>query len=690
MFRKTALAGLSVWVVALLVLVGCGGGGNSDPQDAVESRAELDSPTESCLCGDENCQPACSETVENCPYDCRVCGDGLCSPSEGPIVCAIDCCGGCGDGQCRGFNCGEDPSECPADCGQPCGNQTCDPGENPFSCQADCQHQICGNGVCEPNDDGPSGCPQDCGPTCGNCTCEKGEDWLTCPVDCGYCGDDVCSSCALLNEGPETCLMDCCQPACAGKQCGDDGCSGQCGECAVGQECDAEGICQTSQGGIGSPCEEDADCSSGFCIFTAEERECSAACTDACPFDWQCLPHVDSLPDEVSICVPLAASLCRPCQQNKDCWANGVKTSDACIPHGAAGSYCGADCTTDACPTDYDCLETEDTDGASVMQCMPQDMECECKEWFAEVLASTTCFGENEWGKCLGQRTCKAQGLTACDAAVPAVEQCNGVDDDCDENTDPPDSPGCVMWFMDTDGDDYGDGPGDCLCEPTSSNHVTLDGDCDEANVGVNPGAQETCNFIDDDCDGATDESNATGCEMMYFDGDNDGYGDATKSDCSCKKSADYEWKAGDCDDADPLSNPGEEELCDEKDNDCNGQTDEENAIGCLPLYLDKDSDSYGLSDQLKCLCGESGSYTATKGGDCDDTEYNVHPTVVELCDGLDNNCNGQTDEDPALASCGIVAHAQVACQDGCVISECDPGYFDQNEVYSDGCEFQP
>ena len=504
--RRVGSGGLAVGVTGLmLLLVGCVGGG-SDAPDAVEVVVP-DSPSTdvTCKCGDQNCVPACGETVENCPYDCRVCGDGLCSPSEGPIVCAIDCCGGCGDGQCRGFNCGEDPSECPADCGQPCGNQTCDPGENPFSCQADCQHQICGNGVCEPNDDGPSGCPQDCGPTCGNCTCEKGEDWLTCPVDCGYCGDDVCSSCALLNEGPETCLMDCCQPACAGKQCGDDGCSGQCGECAVGQECDAEGICQTSQGGIGSPCEEDADCSSGFCIFTAEERECSAACTDACPFDWQCLPHVDSLPDEVSICVPLAASLCRPCQQNKDCWANGVKTSDACIPHGAAGSYCGADCTTDACPTDYDCLETEDTDGASVMQCMPQDMECECKEWFAEVLASTTCFGENEWGKCLGQRTCKAQGLTACDAAVPAVEQCNGVDDDCDGETDELAEEECETTNA------YGTCSGKYVCDGGS-----LQCQAPEA-------SPDKCDGVDNNCDGATDED--------YPDTDDDGIADCLETD---------------------------------------------------------------------------------------------------------------------------------------------------------------
>ena len=296
MLRKRELAGMAVRATVLWGLVGCGGGSKAPEQ--VELRAEPDSAIASCQCGDQICEPMCGEEIYTCPYDCRVCGDGICSASEGPVACAIDCCGGCGDGQCRGFNCGEDPTGCPSDCGQPCGNQICDPGENPFSCQSDCQHQVCGNGVCEPNDGGTSECAQDCGPTCGNCTCEKGEDWLACPVDCGYCGDGVCSSCALLNEDLDTCAMDCdlpsCTPDCSGSECGDDGCSGSCGTCAAGFLCAGGGNCVDScdykecgDNGNGVSCGECAQFANSFCgddgicqcTSLCEGKECG---TDGC------------------------------------------------------------------------------------------------------------------------------------------------------------------------------------------------------------------------------------------------------------------------------------------------------------------------------------------------------------------------------------------------------------------------
>ena len=177
--------------------------------------ADLGDATSSsnCTCGDGTCSASCYENKVTCPVDCKACGDGICSPAEGPIACPIDCCGGCGDGKCRGYDCGEDPGKCPQDCGTACGNKTCDKGETPQSCAEDCKWQVCGNGTCEPTDLGPYECPQDCGPTCGNCTCEKGEDFIACPGDCGYCGDNVCSLCTQLGENPTTCANDCNAPA---------------------------------------------------------------------------------------------------------------------------------------------------------------------------------------------------------------------------------------------------------------------------------------------------------------------------------------------------------------------------------------------------------------------------------------------------------------------------------------------
>jgi hypothetical protein len=70
-------------------------------------------------------------------------------------------------------------------------------------------------------------------------------------------------------------------------------------------------------------------------------------------------------------------------------------------------------------------------------------------------------------------------------------------------------SGGCVpaTWYPDADGDGFGDSArGVIACDPPSADHVPDRGDCDEGDPNVNPGADETCNAIDDDCDGGLDE----------------------------------------------------------------------------------------------------------------------------------------------------------------------------------------
>ena len=103
-----------------------------------------------------------------------------------------------------------------------------------------------------------------------------------------------------------------------------------------------------------------------------------------------------------------------------------------------------------------------------------------------------------------------------------------------------------------------------------------------------------------------------------------------------------------DCDDADPDTYPGAPELCDGKDNNCDGIRDTD--LGDYPdlYYFDLDIDGYGDEDigsfRLRCSI-EVDSTLVTIGGDCDDTDPAINPDAPEVCDGIDNNCNNQTDE---------------------------------------------
>ncbi|HMA04714.1 MAG TPA: putative metal-binding motif-containing protein, partial [Methanomicrobiales archaeon] len=139
------------------------------------------------------------------------------------------------------------------------------------------------------------------------------------------------------------------------------------------------------------------------------------------------------------------------------------------------------------------------------------------------------------------------------------------------------------------------------------------DGDCDDSDPLRNPEATEECNGVDDDCDGLVPPDEA--------DADGDGY-----RGCD-----------GDCDDADPSIHPGATETCNGIDDDCDGQIDEGAA---LTYYLDADGDGYGGMETVQA-CGAPTGYVETPG-DCDDANPSVYPGAVELCDGLDTNCDGK------------------------------------------------
>ena len=139
--------------------------------------------------------------------------------------------------------------------------------------------------------------------------------------------------------------------------------------------------------------------------------------------------------DPVYICVSDAANLCRPCADANDCRIDGVE--DACVSQGDDGAFCGAICSDERpCPDDFSCALVESTNGTASLQCVPTSGECPCSQTAQALGLATPCGITNTLGSCSGMRTCSADGLSDCDAATPAFDGCDNLDNDCDGETD--------------------------------------------------------------------------------------------------------------------------------------------------------------------------------------------------------------------------------------------------------------
>jgi hypothetical protein len=153
---------------------------------------------------------------------------------------------------------------------------------------------------------------------------------------------------------------------------------------------------------------------------------------------------------------------------------------------------------------------------------------------------------------------------------------------------------------------------------------------------------------VDNNCDGDIDEDLTF--TTYYLDVDGDGYGHTEVDTMTCLPTPPTGFVAldGDCDDADPLINPGATEICDNVDNNCDGDIDED--LTFSTYYLDVDGDGYGQTevDTMTCLPTPPPGYVALDG-DCHDTDPMINPSVTEVCDDIDNNCDGYIDEDLPL-----------------------------------------
>ncbi|MCB9761059.1 MAG: putative metal-binding motif-containing protein [Alphaproteobacteria bacterium] len=174
----------------------------------------------------------------------------------------------------------------------------------------------------------------------------------------------------------------------------------------------------------------------------------------------------------------------------------------------------------------------------------------------------------------------------------------------------------------------------------------TDDVDCDDENERVHPDGVEVCDELDNDCDGSIDVL-AADRKVFYRDDDGDGYGGVSIEGCYPLEG--YSVRGGDCDDHDAAVHPEADEVCDRIDNDCDGAVDDDDeglSWSSVTFYYDDlDGDGYGDPETVAWAC-EVPSRAVTAGGDCDDGDASFNPGIAELCDELDNDCDGAADED--------------------------------------------
>jgi hypothetical protein len=169
--------------------------------------------------------------------------------------------------------------------------------------------------------------------------------------------------------------------------------------------------------------------------------------------------------------------------------------------------------------------------------------------------------------------------------------------------------------------------------------------DCNDEDAAVNPDAEEACDGIDNDCDGLVDELGATGSEIFYVDGDQDGFGDPDGTLEACEPPPDYVENADDCDDAQGSVYPGADEVCDDLDNDCDGEIDGPDSLDARTFYWDFDGDGFGDLDRPVRAC-RLDRHLVDDTRDCDDVDPAINPAAPEVCDGIDNDCDDAIDDD--------------------------------------------
>jgi hypothetical protein len=260
-----------------------------------------------------------------------------------------------------------------------------------------------------------------------------------------------------------------------------------------------------------------------------------------------------------------------------------------------------------------------------------------------------------------------------------AAELADGVDNDCDTRADEACTP--LNWYVDADGDGFGDDAAattlSCMPQP---NRTTRGGDCDDADPAISPAARETCNAVDDDCDGRTDEGTSGACYLPQALGTCSmgacaldlcarGYGDCdgeARTGCEADLFGDRNT-CGTC-----------TTVCGDADRAFAGCRDGACTLTCQPNYGNCDAnDANGCEVALRTdlrHCGACGNLCPNEPNStptCTDARCGIAcATGYTDCDGdTTNGCEAQVARDPS--NCGVCGRACATGTELCIDGLC-------------------
>jgi hypothetical protein len=205
-----------------------------------------------------------------------------------------------------------------------------------------------------------------------------------------------------------------------------------------------------------------------------------------------------------------------------------------------------------------------------------------------------------------------------------------------------------VTYFFDGDGDGFGnENLSYALCyQPSNSSFVTNSSDCNDNNASINVNASEICNGADDNCSGQIDEGFVL--SNYYMDSDSDGFGNLNTLLSSCFQPTGYVSNATDCNDNNISINTSASEICNGLDENCNGQADD--GLGFINYYFDFDLDGFGTLGNMENACAQPVGFVPN-ALDCNDDNSYVNPDAIEICNGLDEDCDGENDNSVVFAT---------------------------------------